>query len=307
MRAHALTIGLAVIGLAGTTHAQQITYAAGSSAAPWIKLASSARLAAMGDAGSALVGELDSQNLNPAALAGMSGQQFTLMHNIYVLDSSLEHVGYGMQLFEGAGLALSGDYLNFGAVDKYKVVGSGLVADGSVNPSAWAANLGYGQKIFGLALGANVKMISQDLGGAASSAFAGDLGLQWSVGNEEVSGTLAAAYQNVGTTLDGAQLPQGLKLGARVSKSLGFASVNLLGDFSALEADAGIGSTGLGLELMGKELYALRGGYKLMSNGGAGGLTLGGGLRYSKFSLDYAFVSRDGLGASNQISLGGKF
>lgn len=306
MRSYALMIGLAVTGLASTAHAQT-TFGAGASAAPWIKLASSARLAALADAGSAFDGELDAQNLNPAALAGMKGQQFTLMHNIYVLDSSVEHLGYGMGLFEGAGVALSADYMSFGAVDAYKVVNNALVTDGTLNPSAWVANLGYGQKLMGLALGANVKMVSQDLGGGASSAFAGDLGLQWSLGSEAANATLAASYQNLGTPLAGAQLPQSLKLGARGSSTLGFGTVSVLADVNALAAENSFGTGSVGLELMGTELYALRGGYKYMSNGGAGGMTLGGGLRFSSFSVDYAFASRDGLGASNQISVGGKF
>jgi hypothetical protein len=34
---------------------------------------------------------------------------------------------------------------------------------------------------------------------------------------------------------------------------------------------------------------------------------LGGGLRFSGFSVDYAYTTRDSLGASNQISVGGRF
>lgn len=285
----------------------QTNFAAGGTAAPWVKMASSARIAGLADAGSALGGEIDSQNLNPASLAGLKGQQFTLMHNIYVLDSSVEHVGYGLGLFENAGLAVSADYVSFGSVDKYKVVNSALVADGSLNPTAWTATLGYGQSIGALSLGVNAKMLNQDLGASASSAFAGDLGARWNFGSAEGGEEVAVAYQNVGTQLSGANLPQGLKLGAGLHGKVGIGTLRLLGDTNALAAEGAFGSGSLGAELVGNEIYALRVGYKLLSNGGAGGPTFGAGLRFSSFNVDYAFASRDGLGAANHISVGGRF
>jgi hypothetical protein len=306
MRSKALLAALAAASMTGTVFAQT-TFGAGATAAPWVKLAASARVAALADAGSGLAGDIDAQNLNPASLAGLKGQQFTLMHNIYVADSSVEHAAYGLGLMESSGLAISADYVNFGSVDKYQVVNNALVADGSLNPNAWTATLGYGMKLGSIALGANGKMISQDLGGSSGSAFAGDLGAQWGFSAKDASITLAAAYQNIGTALNGASLPQGLRLGAAASTAVGLGQLSLLGDFSALEAESSFGTGSVGLELMGTSLYALRGGYKFLSNGGAGGFTVGGGLRFSAFSVDYAFASRDGIGAANQISVGGHF
>jgi hypothetical protein len=54
-------------------------------------------------------------------------------------------------------------------------------------------------------------------------------------------------------------------------------------------------------------LWALRGGYKIAGNGGAGGFSAGGGVQYSIIAVDYAFVSQGLLGSSNQVSLTLKF
>jgi hypothetical protein len=208
---------------------------------------------------------------------------------------------------KNAGLAISGDYVSFGSVDKYKVVNNALVADGSLNPTAWTATVGYGQSIGALSLGVNAKMLNQDLGASAANAFAGDFGAQLNFGNADGGEEVAVSYQNVGTTLDGASLPQGLKLGAGVHGKVGIGTLRLLGDANALTAESAFGSGSLGAELVGNQLYALRTGYKFLGNGGAGGVTFGAGLRFSNYSVDYAFASRDGLGAANQISLGGRF
>jgi hypothetical protein len=306
MRAKYLLAVLSAAVLAAPAHSQT-NFAAGSTAAPWVKLPSSARIAGLGEAGTALRGDIEAQSLNPAALAGLKGQQFSLMHNIYVLDSSVQHLGYGIGLFENSAIAVSADYVSFGAVDQYKVVNNALVADGSIHPSAWTATLGLGHQIGSLALGANAKMLNQDLGGITGNAFAGDVGAQLSLGGEKAGADLGASYQNMGTELNGASLPQGLKLGAILRADFGLGVLSLLGDVNALAAQGSFDSGSMAVELMGSQTYALRGGYKFLGNGGASGLSLGGGLRFSGFSVDYAYTTRDSLGASNQISVGGRF
>jgi hypothetical protein len=285
------------------------SYGAGSQAAPWLKLPNAARAAAMGEAAVAVPGDVNSLSVNPAGLAEMQGSQASLLHHAYVQDSSMEHLAFGMKAGEQAGAALGVDYLNFGSVERYDLDGSGnLVAKGTFNPSSMALNLGYGRAMGSFAAGLNVKMVSQSLdGSSSSSAFGADLGALWRQGKEGASAGLA--LQNLGSQLDGASLPLNIKVGAAYALALREAADRMLFavDANVPTADSGASSFCLGAEYAGASLWALRAGYKVAGNGGAGGLSAGAGLSYSVASLDYAFLSQGALGSSNQLSLTLKF
>lgn len=307
MRLRSIALLLAT-GIAATSAQAQQNFAAGSTAAPWLKLPNSARLAALGEAGSALSGDVDLQTLNPASLAGLKGQNLSLMHNAYVQDSAIEHAAYGLNLMENAGLAVSVDYLSFGSVDKYKVVNNALVADGSFTPTGLTGSIGFGQSFGALSAGVNAKYISQNLAGDAAASFAGDLGLQYGKKESGYHYGLGVALLNLGGQLEGAELPRSWKVGLQSGIEMDAErAINLAIDFNALQAEGNFGSGSAGLEYVGGSLYSLRGGYKFAGNGSVGGFSAGAGLRYSVFNVDYAFVSRDFLGASNQVSLGAKF
>lgn len=307
MRLRSIAILLAT-GIAATSAQAQQNFAAGSTAAPWLKLPTSARLAALGEAGSALSGDVDLQNQNPAAIAGLKGQNLSLMHNAYVQDSALEHAAYGLNLMETSGLAVSVDYLSFGSVDKYKVVNNALVADGNFTPTGLTGSLAYGQSFGNLSAGVNAKYVSQNLVGDAASAYGADLGVQYGAKESGYHYGLGLALLNVGSQLDGAELPRTWKAGLVTGMDMASGSaLNVALDFNALAAEGSFGSGSVGVEFSAASLYALRAGYKFVGNGSVGGASAGAGLNYKGFNVDYAFVNRDFLGFSNQVSLGAKF
>jgi hypothetical protein len=285
------------------------SFGAGTQAAPWLKLPNAARAAAMGEAAVAVPGDVNSISVNPAGLSEMQGSQASVLHHAYVQDSSIEHIAFGMKAGAAGGAALGVDYLNFGAVDRYELDSSGnLQAKGSFNPSSMAVNLGYGRALGSFAAGLNLKMVSQSLdGSSSSSAFGADLGASWRQGKEGVSAGLC--LQNLGSPLDGAGLPMNFKLGAAYGLAMREGADHLLlaADANLPSADSAASSFGVGGEYAGASLWALRAGYKVAGNGGAGGLSAGAGLSYSIASLDYAFLSQGALGSSNQLSLTLKF
>lgn len=291
----------ALFALALPLAAAQENFGAGSQAAPWLKLSNNARTSAMGEAGVALADDVNAASVNPAGLTQLKGQQVAFMHHAYVLDSAIEHVAYGLQALDNLGVAFSFDYLNFGTIEKYSVNGSNqLVADGSFNPNGmhFDAALGYGFGAF--SVGANAKYVSQKFESTGGSAFAADLGALWRQGDEGAS--LGLSVQNLGSQLDGANLPLGVRAGAAYRLGLGNGQAALAADANVPSADSGASVFGGGLEYVGAELYALRAGYKAVGNGGAGGFTLGGGLRYSQAQLDYAFNSVGEIGNAHQVS-----
>lgn len=291
---------LALAFAATSLTAAQENYGAGAQAAPWLKLPNNARSAALGEAGVALADTVDAASQNPAGLAQLTGQQLSFMHNAYIMDSAMEHVAYGLKATENLGLAISLDYLNFGKIDKYLVDNNQLVAAGSFNPSGLHVDLGAGYGLGAFSLGVNAKMVSQTFEGSGGSAFGADLGALWKQGETGLS--LGAALQNFGSQLDGANLPMGVRAGGAYRLGLGSGVAALAADLSVPSADTAASVFGAGLEFTGAELYALRAGYKAAGNGGAGGFTLGGGLRYNIAQLDYAFNSVGELGNAHQVS-----
>ena len=119
----------------------------------------------------------------------------------------------------------------------------------------------------------------------------------------------SSPVQNLGSQLAGSNLPLNVKAGGAYKLGLSDSSNALLFalDANIPSADAGASTVSLGAEFAGGSLWALRGGYKVAGNGGAGGLSVGAGLNYSIVGVDYAFVNQGVLGNSNEVSLTLKF
>jgi hypothetical protein len=282
----------------------------GSQAATWLDLPDSARTAAMGGASVALADDVNTLSVNPAGLGGLMGQQVSLMHNDYVQDTSLEHVAYGLGLGSSDGVGVSLDYMNYGSIPTNTVSNGELVATGSsINPYGDSFDVGYGHSFGNVLIGATLELVTENLiGGSTNAAVGGDFGILW---RQDPTDGLSAglAVQNLGSQLDGADLPTNYQAGLayRISLLDGRQCLAFAGDASVPEAELGAESLALGAEYSGNSLWAIRGGYKFVGDNGVGGLSVGGGLRYQIASIDYAFVSEGALGDANQISLSAKF
>lgn len=302
-----------VLGLALTNSmalAAGSTNSAGSQAAPWLELPDSARTAAMGGASVALADDVNTVTVNPAGLGGLTGQQVSLMHDVYVQDTSLEHIAYGLGLGSADGIALSLDYMNYGSIPTSTFSNGELTPTGSsINPYGDAFDLGYGHSFGDILVGATAEVVTENLaGGATNAAAGGNLGLLWR--QDPAQGlSVGLAVQNLGSQLYGADLPTNYQAG--LAYRLSFPDVHqglsLAGDASIPSADPSSESLALGGEYSGDSLWAIRAGYKFVGDNGIGGLSVGGGLRYQMLSIDYAFVTEGVLGDANQISLSAQF
>lgn len=295
-------IAILALGLSQNLLAAQENFGAGTQAAPWLKLSNNARTTAMGEAGVAIADDVNASSVNPAGLTQLKGQEVAFMHHAYIMDSAIEHLAYGLSPMENLGVAVSLDYLNFGAVDKYVVDSSTntLKSAGSFTPTGYHVDLGAGYALGSLSLGLNAKMLGQTFDGSGSSTFGADLGALWKTGGL----SLGAALQDLGGQLDGSNLPTGVRAGGAYKLGLGTGtdSVTAAADVAVPTADTSATAFGAGLEYAGQDLYALRAGYKVAGNGGAAGFTLGAGIVYKVLHLDYAFSSVGVLGNSNQVS-----
>jgi hypothetical protein len=298
-----LQFGLA-LGFAGGLSADQSNNGLADTAAAWLNIPTDARAAAMGGAGAALAGGVDSMQSNPASLSLLGSQQAALLHDSGLQGTNLEHLGYGVPLGTQSGLGATVDYLSYGSIATYNVVaGQAQAGSAAINPYAYDVNVGYGMEFGGLGAGATVKMLGQSLPGDSSSAFAVDLGARWGTADTG----FGLALQNLGSELDGAVLPANVKLGGAVSG--GDAAPlpwTLAADVNLPAADLNEYSVDFGGELRIAGELALRVGYSVADRGqlsGVGGLSAGLGLTYRWAVLNYALLTEGDLGDSNLLSL----
>ncbi len=300
---------IACLSLAATCGAAENVLESASVSAPWLKFPSSARSASMAGAGAALAQGADSLLHNPAGLAFLERNQAAFMHNAWAQDAAIEHASYARGLDEASAYAASFDFLSFGAVEKVSVAGGAPTILGSFNPSAWHLDFGYGRNIAGIALGLNLKYLSQSLDGTSASAYGADLGAMTRFGDSGFS--LGAAAQHFGSQLAGASLPLNIRAGlAYQVKAAESDQLSIAVDVNAPLADSAASTVAVGMEYWFKEALALRGGYKVSrdaSLGGHAGLSAGIGAKYKWLALDYAYHSLGDLGAGNLVSLAANF
>ena len=275
--------------------------------ASWLNLPSSARQAAFSGALGALADDLDALGVNPAGLAAQGGPEISVLHNQWAQNLSVEHLALGRG-FGTWGAALGGDYYNFGSVPLYDLTPLGTpVSNGTFTPLAMDFAAGAGLEIFpGMSLGADAKIIFQSLvNGVTSSGEAVDLGFLYR--NRPSGLSVGMAMLNLGSAMDGADLPLGVHLSAAFQNQLAIGHEISLGAEGGLGlADGGHFTFGAGAEYWYQWVVALRAGYRAASYGnleGLAGLSAGVGVKLGQAELSYALTTLGDLGMGHQVSL----
>jgi opacity protein-like surface antigen len=298
--------------LAGATCAQ----AGPSTGAAWLGMPTDARSAALAGAVGAWNEGVDSFAVNPSGLAATRDTEALLTHAFWAQDVSREHLGVAHRVGDKWSLGLSADYVGYGNIDGFTVVNNVPVANGTIKPYDLAVGLGCGVKLSPhVMLGAQAKMLREDLGGTNGSMAAGDLGCLFSNRGWKIG----ASVLNVGGELNGASLPttgtlsasykiqltETTKTDKTVRQELG---VMAQGEWE-LKGDQQT-AAGAGVEYRYADTLALRAGYRGASYDeltGLKGLTAGVGVTVKKLELSYALVTLGDFGKSNLLSLKASF
>ena len=246
-------------------------------------------------------------NVNPAGLAALKSDEFSFTQEFWVQNLSAEHISYGHP-FGDLTLALGGDYLNFGSVDQYSLNGSGLpVSNGAYSPTGLDFKAGLGVKLGAFfEAGLSAKALYQGLS-ASDQAWAGVINLGLIHGHLDKGFRFGLAFQNLGTTLDGASLP------ALFDFSLAYVANLAPGHLLTLTADGGVNlsqsdhsAAGVGLEYVYQDILALRLGYRGDEYGnltGLSGFSSGIGIHVAPLELGFALTTLGDLGTTQEISL----
>jgi hypothetical protein len=282
----------------------------------WLKISPSARNMGVGESLGAIPDAFDEVDVNPAGIGLMGGYDFSFSQNFWAQGLSMQHLVYSQRLENNDGFSLGVNYVNFGNISLYNVSGLVVSANGSYAPSGLNVYGGYGMDLVrGLRGGLSVHFIYDNIQPTMPDQTAAfDGGLFYQLTDTPLS--LSAVLSNLGWNIDDASLPLEFKIAwayrVNFDRTLGknrFTQMNCLtlsaeGDWSLIApVDS---SMGFGGEYWYKDLIALRAGYRFADYANIAGLTgfsLGVGIRYMDWQLDYDLTTIGDFGTSNQISL----
>ncbi|HOW89715.1 MAG TPA: PorV/PorQ family protein [Elusimicrobiales bacterium] len=286
---------------------------AGTSSAQFLKLATGARGVALGEAFSALSDDSSALDWNPAGLIKINRRSATLMHSPYLASTYLDFFSYAERAGEMGSWGMSVKYMNYGKITRTDTAG---IETGNITPYEVALNVGFAAYITGFnkdpeerfVLGATGKVVRSELM-SSDSTVSSDLGILFPYFFENRF-QLAISAQNIMGTLrydiNKYPLPLILRLG----------SVTRMGDNFLMTADIVGPRDNTPFLAMGGEFsaafsknlsFALRAGGNtraLSDLKGLRNIALGGGFRYSSWSLDYSFSPFGDLGSVHRISAG---
>ena len=309
-----------------------ISYAGtGRTAAQFLSLGGGTRAAGMGDTFAAVSGDVIATFWNPGGLGSISETQVTVSYMNYsaMFGDASEGMYYGLAAFAMP----VRDWGVFGTSLQIQDQGTMVITTDSPVPVGeenlgmnWAWALSYADQLTdSLLAGINAKIIRQKLWTESDTAYAADIGLQYTV--SAVPLNIGVALQNLGTSIQmkdeyqSQPLPRNLKLGLAfrvvdtpkhrfqvVSDYTSF--VDKLSetdedasnpDFNAEKAGIGIhafrpenSQKGLGTEYWYSNVLGVRIGLRYVPDMGddniSDHITMGFSIRYSGYQFDYARV-----------------
>lgn len=270
---------------------------AGLSGLTFLKIAPGGRGTAMGEAFTAVAGDLSATYWNPAGAAGLTHYHFLFLQNFFIRDVDFSYlaVGYGKKnISYGITLSLS----NVSGLEwRDERPTSEPLGTFELNDAAlslfWAKQIR--PQLF--SIGISGKILYEKIDLYDDFGWALDLGTTYQV---KKNVNLGFAYINLGPKLklraEPIRLPQRLTLGCsyRWNRLLGTLDLVKPND-AALKIHTGIEAS------LDPRLY-LRGGWQFGYD--EKNLSLGLGIQLQQYQVAYAFVPfRSGLGATHRISL----
>ena len=277
----------------------------GTTSANFLKLGSSARSEAMGEAYVALADDAGGIGYNPAGMLNLEESSIQATHTSWFGGVSYELLNLVQAINTGQAVGYGFSYINLPqqSVTQASGLNTGNVLDsfrqiGSINPYDMRVNLAYAQQLgWGIKAGAVLNVLEQSVGNNAATGLGVDLGaLMEPMDHLEVGLSL----QNLGPSVSLISQSFGLPMLVRLGLSY------VIKDRILLSTEAGLPNdnnfyAGLGAEFMLNEYLYLRGGYRYDSifNPYSAGL----GIKMPSAMLDIAWVPMGELGQTYRVSL----
>ncbi|MCD4651937.1 MAG: PorV/PorQ family protein [Candidatus Cloacimonetes bacterium] len=287
---------------------------AGTSGFNFLKMNFSTRAAAMGNAYTGLSNDADGVFFNPAGLVRTTRMELATTYLNYFEGYNGGSLAFVLPVEKNIRLATFIQFLTTSDIEKTLVDAAGNYAgtDGTFGSTDFVVGLSYARVLNDvLYLGSNLKFISETIDDNNAVAIAGDISLMHRTTNDDLM--LGASLRNVGkqlTYFTDAEYAEGLPTVAEV----GFSYHPLEQLYANLDICKPLTSDiygKLGVEYKVHRLLSLRGGYKTNAAdwklGGdydwLSGVSMGFGVCWKSYMIDYAAVSYGDLGLVNQFSI----
>lgn len=311
----------------------------GTSVGQFLMIEPSARIAAMGNAGATIYGELQAAYYNPAAIGLLNLHSVQFTHSPWLADIAYDYAALGIVLGTFGNLYASVTSLNSGEID-VRTVEQPLGTGERYTVSNLAFGVGYGKQISErFSLGFQITYLQETIWHSSLSAFGLSVGTIYRISESGLH--IGASISNFGTRAkydgrdlriqydqdprkygDNANLPAQLftddfplpvlfRVGVGLPLQFGEDHrVHLVVD--AFHPSDNTESISMGAEWTFMDLFSLRGGYQnLFLEDSEVGLTLGAGVQYQltdySISFDYAWADHGRLDKTHRLTFGVQF
>jgi len=324
--------GLALL-LPALAHAQSKT---GTAVGQFLLIEPSARVTAMGNAGSPLEGGLDAAYYNPGAIGSIEQYQVQLNHSAWLEDIAYDYVAVGIPFGKWGNGYASVTSLNSGEID-VRTVSQPLGTGERYEVSDVAIGLGYGRSITDRFMaGIQVSYVQETIYHSSASTFTIGVGTLYQISENGLR--IGASLANFGTeqqfdgrdlavtydqnpdihgdngaipaqlSTDGFPMPVLFRAGLSLPHQFN-RDTRLLVAVEAAHPSDNSESVSIGGELTLRRMLSLRMGWQnAFQEDAEVGLTLGAGiegdLETVAFALDYAWADHGRLGGTHRFGLG---
>ena len=278
----------------------------GGGAGDFLQFEIGGRSAGMGGAQVGSASGVTAQFWNPAGLASLERPQIGGMHAAWLGDLKYEWIGYARPVSPSLGVgSLSVSYFHMPSIAGVDEFGT---PTGEFNVYDIAVTAGLARSVGDrVSLGANTKLIRQNLATVSATGVAVDVGTQVR-GPRGV--TFGAVMQNLGPSLsfDGASYPLSRQLRFGASGEVAKGRVLLAADYN-MPSDY-YDDVRFGAEVRAHPNVSLRVGYRKEMGAGdnsQSGLAYGLGFQFKQLNLDYAMTPNEDFDNIHRLSFGYSF
>ncbi len=313
----------------------------GTTIGQFLKIEPSARYSSMGNASASLSGEASAMYYNPASLGRLEGNDIQFTFNKWLADITYDYAAAAIKIDRLGTFALSVTALNSGEID-VRTVDQPLGTGERYTVNDFALGLGYGLMLTDrVSMGMQVTFINENIWHSSLSAFAFNLGVQYSLSPGGL--TIGASMSNFGprasyngrdlninytfnSSIHGSndQLPAELRTEAFSLPTVFRAGLSYPVEFNsdysvllavdAMHPNDNLESVNVGGEWSILKIFKLRTGYRnLFLPEAEGGFVFGAGVEtndiFSSFKLrfDYAYADYGRLEQAHRVTVGLSF
>ncbi len=280
-----------------------------TSGVQFLQIPTGVRGAGMGGAFTAVADDATASYWNSAGLSQLEHFQINLQHIAYLAGTNYEFIAGALPLKPGSTLGLSASY---DYVSPFNSTNNPSAVPGSA--SDLAVDLGYGQTFSpNVSLGMGAKFINSNLLTYSATGEALDGGILLSTDQRDFS--LGLSVQNIGQLSSFSQYSaqEYLPMTYRVGLAYRFQPRNtpqltLAFDWlKSIDSDPVYAGGGEFCFEMDRVSFALRGGYSFDDSNqdleGLSGASLGAGVKFQGWELDYALIPFGTLGNTQRFSI----